>query len=500
MKKTVEDIILMKERKKTIDLEETLKQQKIKEIQENKEAIGNKIKTLEENLKMIENENLPNVSKIDINTTIGAKDLVEDNIRKSRIKEIKHAKKVLEKKLFTLNQQVDDLMNDEEAQKEAKKFNIKQYLENFEKDKAIAEVRAQKWEQERKERNLTLKEMEEKTKLKVRRREEELKEQLTKQQEKRKKEYYENLNELKNNRSRVHEEVMNLKEEWGAKMAVRKDYIHYKLEDEFRKKIEDQRNSEMKILQEKKYLMKPILKEEIDEFSRKVMDERERKLMDREKQRLSRLEEILSKNENLPKPQTAAYHKIIEEEKRFKEIKEKEKLEKIYKNLSIKKFSKVVRNTFVPTVDENKRKEIEERIVENTSKPKVKKHKRDRTKRILLKKPDPNKPKKYNWELKLNISDDYTSDKGRDGKFEKKIRSLSSKVRGNSFEGKDINLSGDEDIINNLNRRVSKSRSVEKRKPLEKHPDYLTEMRVHKAQMDSSNFSEKVKESNIIYS
>jgi len=290
---------------------------------------------------------------------------------------------------------------------------------------------------------------------------------------------------------------MNLKEEWGAKVGVKKDYIHYKLEDQFRKKIEDQRNSELKILQEKKFLMKPIPKEEIDEFSRKVMDERDRKLMEREKQRLSILEEIMSKNENLPKSQTAAYHKIIEEEKRLKEIKEKEKLEKIYKNLSIKKFSKVVRNTFVPTVDENKRKEIEERIVENSSKPKVKKHKRDRTKRILLKKPDPNKPKKYKWDLKLNISD-LTNDKVKEGKGDKKFRSLSSKLRGNSLRDndKDINSSGDEEILNNLNPRVSKSRSVEKRKPLEKHPDYLTEMRVHKAQMNTSNHSEK-KESKI---
>jgi len=163
----------MKERKKKIDLEETLKQEKIKEIQENKEAIGNKLKMLEENLRMIENENIPNASNLDINTTVGGKDQVEDNIRKSRVKENIHAKKILEKKLYTLNQQLDELMKNEESHKEAKKFNIKQYLENFEKDKAIAEARAQKWEQGRKERILTLKEMENKTNLKIKKKEEE---------------------------------------------------------------------------------------------------------------------------------------------------------------------------------------------------------------------------------------------------------------------------------------------------------------------------------------
>lgn len=447
---------------------------------------------------MIENECIPNISKIDVNTTIGGKDLVDENIRKSRIKDIKQAKKDLEKKLYTLNQQVDELMNEEESQKEVKKFNLKQYLENFEKDKAIAEARALKWDQERKERIMSLKEMEERTKQKLRKREEELKEQFSKQQEKRKKEYYENLNELRNNRSKIHEEVMNLKEEWGAKMVVRKDYIHYKLEDEFRKKVEDKKISEMKILQEKKYLMKPILKEEIDEFSKKVQEDVERKIMERERQRLNKLEEIMEKNENLPKPQTAAFQKIIDEEKRLKELKEKEKLEKIYKNLSIKKFSKVVRDTYAPNIDENKKKEIEERInVINSKSKQKKKHIRDRTKRILLKKPDPNKPKKYNWELKLNISDDLTNNNNK--KDRKKYRSLSSKLKGNSssIDNKDLNMSGDEEMINNVNKRISKSRSVEKRKPMEKHPDYLTEMRVHKAQMNlnSSDVSEKAKES-----
>ena len=494
----------MKERKKNFDLEETLRQQKIKEIQDNKDFIGNKIKTLNEDLKIIEQEGMiNNISRIEVNTTIGGKDAVEDNIRKSKIKEIKQAKNVLEKKLYTLNNQVDELINEEEEQKDAKKFNLKQYLENFEKDKAIAEMRAHKWEQERKERVINFKELEEKTNLKLKKREEEIKENHIRQQEKRKKEYMENLKELRNNRSRIHDEVMNLKDEWTSKMAVRKDYIHYKLEDEFRKKLEDQRNSELKILQDKRSSMKSVLREEIDEFSRKVQDERERKMMEKEKQRLNKLEEILSQNENLPKPQTSAYQKIMEEEKKLKEIKEKEKLEKIYKSLSIKKFSKNVRNTFVPTIDETKRKEVNERIMDRGSKSKKKKkHKRDKTKRILLKKPDPNKPKKYNWELKLNISEDYTSKRGRDGKdriLDKKVRSLSSKLRGNSIDNRDINLTSDDEFLNQLNKRVSKSRSVEKKKPMEKHPDYLTEMRVQKArvEMNASHVSEKMKESNI---
>jgi len=494
----------MKERKKKFDLEETLRQQKIKEIQDNKEFIGNKIKTLDEDLKIIEQEGMiNNISRIEINTTIGGKDAVEDNIRKSKIKEIKQAKNVLEKKLYTLNNQVDELINEEEEQKEEKKFNLKQYLENFEKDKAIAEMRAHKWEHERKERVINFKEMEEKTNLKLKKREEEVKENNLRQLEKRKKEYMENLKELKNNRSRIHDEVMNLKDEWTSKMAVRKDYIHYKLEEEFRKKLEDQRNSELKILQNKKHSMKSVLREEIDEFSRKVNSERERKMMEKEKQRLNKLEEILSQNENLPKPQTSAYQKIMEEEKKLKEIKEKEKLEKIYKSLSIKKFSKNVRNTFVPTIDETKRKEVNERITEGGSKSKKKKkHKRDKTKRILLKKPDPNKPKKYNWELKLNISEDYTSKRGRDGRdriLNKKVRSLSSKLRGNSIDNQDLNLTSDGEFMDKLNKRVSKSRSVEKRKPMEKNPDYLTEMRVQKArvEMNASDVSEKMKESNI---
>ena len=78
--------------------------------------------------------------------------------------------------------------------------------------------------------------------------------------------------------------------------------------------------------------------------------------------------------------------------------------------------------------------------------------------RILLKKPDPNKPSKYSWKLKLEIEE---PDK------------LSKNKKNNNQE--------------------KRARSAQKRQPLEKLPDYLTEMRTKNVEKLSNNSQTKFK-------
>ena len=75
--------------------------------------------------------------------------------------------------------------------------------------------------------------------------------------------------------------------------------------------------------------------------------------------------------------------------------------------------------------------------------------------RILLKKPDPNKPSKYSWKLKLESEEQ-------------------DKINPNK----------------NINRN-KRARSAQKREPLEKLPDYLTEMRMKNSGKISNNSQTK---------
>ena len=53
-------------------------------------------------------------------------------------------------KLEGIDEQVQKLMDTENEREHSKKNNIKQFLDNFEKDKAIAEQRAKKYEEDMK--------------------------------------------------------------------------------------------------------------------------------------------------------------------------------------------------------------------------------------------------------------------------------------------------------------------------------------------------------------
>jgi len=114
-------------------MQDAIKLLKLKDYQENKDSIGLKIKHLEENIKLIE---LTEGNDMTLNN----QSIIQENILKSRVKEIKTTKSVLEEKLFCLENQIKLLMR-EEAEKDRKKQNIKNYLDNFEKDKKEIEAR-----------------------------------------------------------------------------------------------------------------------------------------------------------------------------------------------------------------------------------------------------------------------------------------------------------------------------------------------------------------------
>jgi len=457
-------------------IEENIRFHKIKDIKDNKDNIENKIKSLEENIKILENNDL---TRIDLNISVsGGKEIIEDNIRKSRIKEIKNKKEILEKKLYYLDEQVQSLMKEEESNNINKKFNLKQYLDNFEKDKKEADQREQRWKKEHEKRVKAFEEQQKKI-------QEQLKEKVDNENLslnlKRQENYLKKLEQIKYNAKKHRDDVMKLsemKEEWKNKPISDKQYLFKIAEEEFKKKQQQIQEEETKRLDlEKakiKQIYKPISRVEIDEFKKNYEEQREKLIYEREKERLLKKEELIQRNSALPKIETHVHHKIIEEEKKLRETKEKEKMDKIYTKLKIKQFSKVIQTSMVPKIDETKKKEIEERILAEGQRPKKLENKR--IGRIILKKHDPSNPKKYNWELKLNSSS--LSDRGNI------LRANNNSISKGVFSTSILNKSRPFTREDKL--RSSKSRSREKKKPLEKNPDYLTEMRIKKNTLEKT--------------
>ena len=66
-------------------------------------------------------------------------DDIEENIKKDKIKGNKQKKELLLSKLNGINEQVKRLVQNEEELTKNKKLNIKEFLENFEKDKEKSE-------------------------------------------------------------------------------------------------------------------------------------------------------------------------------------------------------------------------------------------------------------------------------------------------------------------------------------------------------------------------
>ena len=337
-------------------------------------------------------------------------------------------------KLEGIDEQVQKLMDTENEREHSKKNNIKQFLDNFEKDKAIAEQRAKKYEEDMKIRqqkmmNSILKGREKKEKeYEAREREEE---------EKRKKSLEKiRLRELEKIRERNKENLEKMKyfkTHVNDKPAKENQYLFKVLENEY--KVKEQ-NEIQKEIQKQKQKMKEgmVTREEIEEFQRKHKEKELQREIEIEEERKKLREQWKATKDNLPKFESSVMQKVKEEEQKQKEEKEKEEFKKKCKMQEIKNYSEVVSKLFLPKIDENIKKEREERIKSLNARNTIQKHK---PKNDFIIKQRQYKPK----QIKINIKRVHSTEK------------------------------------NDNNRSRSKS-ATKPRVPLEKPPDYLTELRI----------------------
>lgn len=372
------------------------------------------------------------------------KDLIEHNIRQSRLKQIKNAKENIENKIKNVEIQVKKIIEEEELNEFNKKEIIKTYIDNFEKDALKAQEDTKIRKKEYKQKLAIIEEKEQALKeLPYIRREEEMK-QIISHKENLVKQGQQYHNKRKAYFQKIHEKINNIIRESSNSPVYIESKYKYVLNEEKDKLLKNQKKEELEkklhdLEMEKKEYLKPINREELNNFAKKMEENKTKIINDKEKKRMEKLEKLVSSNASLPKAETLSYKRIIIEKQEEKEKHEKEKLDKIYKQMKVQNFSKLINSKLPPKVDDEKKKEIEERVKKlNDKRPKRHAKKKSKGKYILLKNP--------------HKTDKNSKEKSHDSI---ELRAKSEERHGSSI----------------------KKRAWEKKKPLEKKPDYLDEIR-----------------------
>ena len=438
------------------DYETLIKIQKINELNQTKKNIEKQINKVDENMKTIKDEKIFNdLNKLNIPYMI-----IDQNIKKDKMKENKQIKELLISKLNGINEQVNKLMENEKEFKANKKINVREFLENFEKDKIRLEEQARKYSAEKKKREQRLLN----SILKDEKRVKENEDLINKENEKKKKELekirMQELERLREKKREKKEKIDHIREHANDKAENENKYLFKVLERKYNEKVEQELKKEIMKKREK---MKEgrITLVEIVEFDKKQKELELKRLVEIEEEKKKLKEQWKQIKENLPKFESTLTQKLKEEENQKKEKIELEQYKKQSKIKEIKNYSQTVQKLFLPKINENIKKERENRIKNLRTKDNIHKIQRKKNSgRILLVKPDPNKPKKYSWKLKLEPE---------------KRQEANNTILYSKNENPNL-----------------RSKSADKKhKPMRKLPDYLTEMRLEKDKERNNNVSQR---------
>ena len=410
---------------------------KLRDYREEKEFLNKKIKMLESKKKFIESEGMMNI------------DEVEQNIKNNELRKIKKDTSFLNTRINEIDYQIKNIIAEEYSMTRKEKINL--FLSNFEKEKEKSELQTKKYYKKFREKRNQIKQLEKEMKLNSEKELEKIEENKKKEQEL----ILENAKKIIE-KERETREKMKKKNEEKEKERIEKLEKHNEEKTEEQKEIEKKfinkkqneciyfRNPKIYLQNEEDYLKAELEKikeahpiislKEIKEFkTEKVKNYNKNKLDIDEKYNKIKKDWIKNKND-LPKFKN---HLFKEAEERTKQLEEEEKK----KNELIserahakKKYGESVQDR-KPEISEKKKKEREDNIKKLTEKILVKDTMYNyKKKRILLVKRDPNKPSKFNWELKLDDIDEKDVEINKALIKKPKINILSSSLEKNKRE------------------------------------------------------------------
>ena len=371
------------------------KYKEIYELKEEKDALNRKLMQIMENENLLENKNNSNL-------------LVEQNLKEKIKKDVSKQKKEILDKIDLINSRIKILMRNSEDINTKRITNLKSFLDNFERDKEIAEIRAKKYLKENQKRqqlymnNANL--FEEKLKQDMI--------QKDKEEKEKEKQYVLKLRkqakDLESKQSKqIEQKSLLYKPFINQKTDKTKSYLFQKQYEKFIKKEQKLIEKENNL---RKNYMKPFSNEEIDEFNSIMDKKREEKKLILEEKTQKLQQEWKEREKTKPSYISPFLDKAFDGI--TNDVKE-EKAKNEQRNFLLdkkKEYSTEVRTSHIPAKNKNLEKKRLATI--NNLDPKrfllnkdtLQHHKRKG--RVILKKVDPNKPNKYDWLKSLNKSTD----------------------------------------------------------------------------------------------
>lgn len=435
------------------------KQNLIKKLTKNKSKLAFDLEQLKQNEQILAEEGYLNLSNVNNNSTSLVE--IDRNIRKEKIKEIKKSKEIIQQKITEIDTQINKVLEQNKKENNNKTEIIRNFLENFEHDKMMAEKQSKKFkEQKRKRNDRYLNEMREEYQKRIK-----SYESMEKEKNERKKmelkifHDQEKMSIAKRNEAIKKEAEKTL--QFAHNVSPRKKYnsLSDKNENEFKEKQQEIINQE-KIKRKQK--MKPITAEELNQFEKQVKNNENLTMIELEQKKIKMKELWKKRKDLLPKYRSPFLERIETENKENLESLEHKKID-IKLNIKLKnKISNEIKQKFVPKINPKLQKELQERIKVLTSPPKVSKSSYNRGNRIILKKIDENKvSSKFKWKLKLkNEEQDYYGESST-------VRTVPKGAPSRSIT------------------------KIDKRIPLEKPIDYLREERQKRTLSKDSNHSKE---------
>ena len=365
----------------------------IKELKEEQKLLKQKLYKIKENEQFLENESY--INKTQKNITL------DKSLKEQQLKNLNQQKNDTIKRINLIDEQISNLFQNELTI--SRKDKLKNYIENFERDKEIAETRAKKYMNESRERNKRIANDIDQL---IQKRKKEI-DDKEKEAENQKKEILSKFKE----QERAIQQKRNKENE--KKFIQFKPYIYekpvkkanaYLFSKEYKKYIKKEENIIKTENSKRKEMMKSVPFEEIKEFEKNFDEKKEKYNLQAEEKRKKLIEDWKTRKNLLPSYVSPSLE-INEEENRNKLENEEVKKEKMEALLKIKKaYSSQVHEERQPVINEKLKKERMDKIfaLENPRSVQVKCNLINyKKKRILLKKRDPTKPSKYKWKLKL---------------------------------------------------------------------------------------------------
>ena len=376
------------------------KYKEIKNLMDELKGLQINLKQLEENEKML----MPTKEKNSIKNSqeISNEKLILDKSQNlTKIREIQAKKEEVNEKIADINYRIKYSIEADKIQNIPNKERVKDFINNFERDKEIIEIRARKYFKEFKERSQR-KQTDLETRMKKREEEiEKKKKEMDERNLEAKKKFKDDEIELEKKWTKMNQGILLKYKPYINELPKQRkqDYRYYISEKNFEKRIlnQMQKKAEQYKKEKEKYTYKF---EDIEKFSQEFDEKIENRRYEQEQksmefsQKWNENKEKLPKNNNYQSMQNLNRKKILEEEKKLETNKE-----------NVKKLLEDIRENYSPEVDIKKRKQLQA-VIHALEDPKnaAKKYtlKKQKKNRIILKKRDTTKPSKFKWELKLD--------------------------------------------------------------------------------------------------